>query len=339
MQRVVLLILALAALALPACGDDDDGGSGDPGKLTVYSGREEKLVGDLFAQFEKATGVDVEVRYGDSAELAATISEEGGNSPADVFLSQDAGALGAVAERGLLSALPAEVTDRIQPRFRDRDGRWVGVSGRARVLAYNSDRLEHGELPATVFDLTDERWKGKLGFPPSNASFQAFVSAMRIEAGDDRTRGWLEAVDANEPKLYEDNDQAAAAVAKGDIDAALVNHYYLYEVKEELGEVPLEIHFFRPGDPGALVNVAGAGILESSENADAARRLLDHLTTEPGQRFFAEQTDEYPLTAGVEPREDLKPLEEVRGPAVDLSALGPKLPSTLEMIEEAGLTN
>jgi iron(III) transport system substrate-binding protein len=341
MRRIALLLLALAAMVLGACGDDDNGGgdSGDSGKITVYSGREEELVGDLFKQFEKETGVDVEVRYGDSAELAATLAEEGANSPADVFLSQDAGALGAVADRDLMAILPLEALGRVQSRFRDEQGRWVGVSGRARVLAYNTGKLDRGDLPSTIFDLTDARWKGKLGLPPSNASFQAFVSAMRIEVGDERTRDWLEKIDANDPKLFEDNDQTAAAVAKGEIDGGLVNHYYLYEVKEELGEVPLDVHFFRAGDPGALVNVAGAGILKSSENQESARRLIEYLTTAPGQRYFAQETDEYPLITGVKPREDLKPLDEVKGPDIELGELGPKLPSTLEMIEEVGLTN
>ena len=344
MRRALLLLLALAALALAACGDDGEGGgSGGSGggneKLTIYSGRAEKLVGPLLADFEKKSGVDVEVRYGDSAELAATISEEGENSPAGLFYSQDAGALGAVAERGLLTNLPPEVVNRVEARFRDDEGRWVGVSARARVLAYSTERLEDADLPQSVFDLTGERWKGKLGVPPSNASFQAFVSAMRVDVGDDRAREWLEAIDANEPKLYENNLQTIEAIENGEVDAGLVNHYYLYEIRREQGDVPVENHFFRTGDPGSLVNTAGIGILKSGDSPEAARKLADYLLSAEGQRYFADRTAEYPLAAGVQPGPELRPLKSVQGPFIDLGILGEKLPSTLEMIEEAGLTN
>ena len=325
-------------MLLPACGDDG-GVSGGPDKLTIYSGRAEALVGDLFEQFEKDTGVDVEVRYGDSAELAATIDEEGDNSPADVFFSQDAGALGAVAERDMLRPLPAAIADRVPSRFRDERGRWIGVSARARVLAFSTERVPKDELPRSVFDLTDPKWKGRLGFPPPNASFQAFVSAMRIDVGDDRTREWLKAIKANEPKLYENNLQAVEAIADGDLDVALVNHYYLYEVRRERGDVPVDNHFFRMGDPGSLVNAAGIGVLKSADNVKEAEQLADYLTSKKGQTYFADKTAEYPLAAGVKPGPQLRPLEQVHGPFIDLGMLGEKLPSTLEMIEEAGLTN
>ena len=337
MRRATALLLALAALVLAACGDDDS--SGDGGKLTVYSGRAETLVGPLLTQFEKESGVDLEVRYGDSAELAATLAEEGENSPAGLFYSQDAGALGAVAERGLFTDLPGDLASRVEARFRDDEGRWTGVSARARVLAYSTERLKEADLPQSVFDLTDPRWKGKLGFPPSNASFQAFVSAMRVDVGDERAREWLEAIDRNDPKLYENNLQTIEAIQNGEVDAGLVNHYYLYEIRREQGDVKVENHFFRTGDPGSLVNTAGVGILKSGDGQDAARRLVEYLLSEKGQRYFADKTAEYPLAAGVEPGPDLRPLKSVQGPFIDLGILGEKLPSTLEMIEEAGLTN
>ena len=336
MRRASALLLALAALALGACGGD--GGSAADNELTVYSGRAEQLVGGLYAQFEKDTGIDVQARYGDSAELAATLSEEGENSPADLFFAQDAGALGAVAERGLFERLPMAVAGRVESRFRDDEERWVGASARARVLAYSTDRLREADLPASVFDLADRRWRGKLGLAPSNASFQAFVSGMRIDVGDERTREWLKAIDANDPKLYENNIQTVEAIDNGEVDAGLVNHYYLYEIRREKGDVAVDNHFFRTGDPGALVNTAGVGILRSG-NTDAARRFVEYVLSAKGQRYFAEKTAEYPLASGVKPGPDLRPLASVQGPFIDLGQLGEKLPSTLEMIEEAGLTN
>ena len=340
MSRLLPLLISLAVLALAGCGGED-GVSGGPDKLTIYSGRAELLVGDLYEQFEEETGIDVEVRYGDSAELAATLAEEGDNSPADLFFSQDAGALGAAAERGQLEALPQDVLNRVaDSRFRDEGGKWVGVSARARVLAYNTDRLEEKELPKTVAELTEPAWRGRLGVAPTNASFQAFVSAMRIDVGDAKTREWLEAIEANEPQLYENNIQSVEAIANGEVDVALVNHYYLYEVRREQGEdIPVENHFFRTGDPGALVNAAGVGILSGNDSADEARRFAEYVLSDEGQRYFAENTAEYPLVKGVEPSEELPPLKRVQGPFISLGQLGEKLPSTLEMIEAAGLTN
>src|SRR5688572_31022252 len=177
MRKVMVLAVAALLGVAAGCGGDDDPGADD--KLVVYSGREEELVGPLFERFEEETGIDVEVRYGDSAELAATIAEEGDNSPADVFFAQDPGSLGAVEEEGLLAELPDDQLERVDERFRDPDGRWVGTSGRVRVIAYNTDELSENEVPDSVFELTDPKWKGKIGIPPTNASFQAFVTAMR----------------------------------------------------------------------------------------------------------------------------------------------------------------
>src|SRR5688572_16292510 len=263
---------------MTGCGGN--GGGGSDTKLTVYSGREEELVAPLFERFERETGVDVDVRYGDSAELAATIAEEGDNSPADVFFAQDPGSLGAVEEEGLLAELPDDQLERVDERFRDPDGRWVGTSGRVRVIAYNTDELSENEVPDSVFELTDPKWKGKVGFPPTNASFQAFITAMRLSAGEEKTRSWLEGMKANDPKLYEKNTPVVEAVGAGEIQLGLVNHYYLSLVKEENPEAAVANHYTAGDDPGALVSVAGAAILEPSDNEDAAREFVDYLLSE-----------------------------------------------------------
>jgi len=326
---VVLAALLPAVLGLGGCGF----GSAD---LTVYSGRNEELVGPLFERFEDATGLSVDVRYGDSAELAATLAEEGGNSPADAFLSQDAGALGSIEEQ--LAPLPPAVLEAAPERFRDPGGRWVGVSGRARVIAYSTERVQESELPDSVFDVTDPRWRGRVGFPPPNASFQAFVSGMRLAVGDARTRSWLEALQANEPRLYENNIQTVEAIARGEVDLGLVNHYYLYEMRQERPDLPVENHVLREGDPGALVNAAGVGLLASSERPAEARRFAQFLLGEEAQRFFADETFEYPLAQGVEPNPGLPPLDEVVGPDVALGELGGELRDTLRLLDEVGFT-
>jgi iron(III) transport system substrate-binding protein len=346
--RPPLLALLLAALlALAACGSDDDGGGGDGGgasgagaaeTLTVYSGRSEKLVGELYKQFERDTGVKVEVRYGDSAELAATIAEEGENSPADVFFSQDAGALGAVEQAGRLAPLPPATLDKVDEDYRDPNGRWVGAAGRARVVAYSTERVKEADLPDSIFDFTAPEWKGRIGFPPPNASFQAFISGMRLAVGDERTKTWLEEIKANDPVLLENNIQTEEAIAAGEIDVGFVNHYYVFELQGERPDFPVANHFLRDGDPGTLVNVAGAGILAGSENARAAQQLVDYLLSPAGQTYFATQTSEYPLVAGIAPPEGARSLDSVEGPDISLGELGGKLRSTLELLNEVGLT-
>jgi iron(III) transport system substrate-binding protein len=338
-------LLALAALV--GCGGDEgDNAAGETGEaatgtLTIYSGREEELVAPLFDMFEQETGIDVEVRYGDSAELAATIAEEGENSPADVFFAQDPGSLGAVEGEGLFADLPEEVLGTVDERFRDPDGHWVGTSGRARVIVYNTDALSEDELPDSIWDFTDPKWKGKIGFPPTNASFQAFVTAMRLTAGDERAREWLEGIKANEPKLYESNTPVVEAAAAGEIDVGFVNHYYLYVVREEQPDAPIANHYLTGDDPGALVSVAGVAVLESSDQFEAAQRFVDFLLSEEGQAFYAEEAEEaeYPVIEGVEPREGLPPLDDLQGPDLQLDELGPELEKTLEMLNEVGFTS
>jgi iron(III) transport system substrate-binding protein len=333
-----LIALGALALVLTGCGGDDGGSEG--GTLTVYSGREEELVGPLLQQFEQESGIDLEVRYGDSAELAATIAEEGDNSPADVFFAQDPGSLGAVAEEGRLAELPDDLLELVDERFRDHDGRWVGTSGRVRVIAYNTDELSEAELPQSIFDLTDPTWKGKIGIAPTNASFQAFVTAMRLSEGEEKTREWLEGLKANDPKTYEKNTPIVEAVAAGEIELGLVNHYYLYLVKEESPDAPVANHFLPGDDPGALVSAAGVGILEDADQADEARELVDFLLSEEGQRFYVDAAEEaeYPLIDGIEPKQGLPPLSEIQGPDVNLSEFGPELEQTLELLNEVGFT-
>jgi iron(III) transport system substrate-binding protein len=277
------------------------------------------------------------VRYGDSAELAATILEEGQSSPADVFLSQDAGSLGAVAKEGLFAELDEDILDRVDPRFRSSEGQWVGVSGRARVAVYNTEVLSENDLPDSILDFTDERWSGRIGFAPTNSSFQAFIAALIELRGEDETREFLEGLVANDPELYEDNGSTTRGVASGEIEVGFVNHYYLYEVAAEDGDIPVANHFFTGGDPGALINNAGAGILETSDNSGDAARLVDYLTAEEGQTYFAEETWEYPVVAEYEPQEDLPSLEEIQSPEVDLSDLANTIEPALRLLAEVGL--
>jgi iron(III) transport system substrate-binding protein len=308
------------------------------GDFTLYSGRNETLVGPLLEEYAEETGVTVEARYGGTGELAATILEEGDNTRASLFFSQDAGALGLLADEGRLATLPPELLDRVEERFRDPQGRWVGVTGRARVLAYNTEVVAEEDLPASVRDLTDPAWADRVGWAPENASFQAFITAFRLIDGDDAVRAWLEAMIANGTVNFGDSNIATVqAIGNGEIDAGLVNHYYVYAVGREEGEdFPVANHFFAAGDPGSLINVAGIGLIEGAEDADAALAFADYLLSDEAQEYFATQTFEYPLIEGVAAPEGLVPLSEIAHPDIELGALA-DLRGSLELLSEVGL--
>lgn len=305
--------------------------------LTVYSGRNEQLVAPIIEQFEQQSGLQVDVRYGNTAELAGTILEEGDNSPADVFFAQDAGALGLVAAEDRFTAMPGEVLDLVDERFRSADGEWIGVSGRARVVAYNTQAVTQTDLPNTIFGFTDEQWRGRIGWAPTNASFQSFVTALRVLEGEDRAREWLEGIQANEPKAYEGNDAVMQALGTGEIDVGFVNHYYLFGAIAEQGEdFPVQNLYLTNGDPGALVNVAGVGILNTSEKQDVAQQFVEFLLSKEAQQYFADETYEYPLVSGVATNAALPPLDQIQTPNLDLSQLE-DLQGTVELLQDVGV--
>jgi iron(III) transport system substrate-binding protein len=337
---LALLALTAAATAATATARGADAATAQATTLTIYSGRAESFVQPLFDQFERETGIELAVRYGDSAALAATLLEEGGNSPADVFFAQDAGALGAVASKGHLAVLPQTTLRKVPARFRAAGKRWVGISARARVVAFNTEVLKEADLPATIWGYTSPRFRGKIGLPPTNASFQAFVTAMRLRAGDDRTRDWLLALKANDVKFYSGNAQVLSAIASREVEVGFVNHYYLYQLKEQRPTAPVANHFLTGRDPGALINVAGAGIVTASDQKTAAARLIDFLLRKSSQRFFARSPGraEYPLAGGALPRPGLPTLAKIEGAKINLSALGPHLGRTLQLLSEVGYT-
>jgi iron(III) transport system substrate-binding protein len=343
LRRMLTLLAALTVLTLAAgvSAPNVAGRDAATTSLTIYSGRDERFVKPLYDRFMETTGIELNVRYGDSATLAATLLEEGANSPADIFFAQDAGALGAVGSEGRLQVLPESILRRVPQRFRAPGKRWVGVTGRARVVAYNTDVLTARQLPATIWGYTHARWKDKVGLPPTNASFQAFVTAMRLRVGDDRTRDWLLALKENDIRFYPSNSRVLDAVASREIEVGLVNHYYLYQLKEQRPSAPVANYFLRTRrDPGALINVAGVGIVTSTKKRAAALRFINFLLSRGIQRFFAQSPGraEYPLVRGVRPRAGLPPLQRIEGAKVNLGALGRHLPRTLELLNEVGYT-
>lgn len=334
-QALAMLAGLLSAMALAAgiaaCGEDSESGP-----LTVYSGREEEYAAPVIDLYEQETGNQVEIRYGDSAELAATILEEGDNSPADVFFSQDAGALGALEAEGRLTELSEELLAEVDERFRSVDGRWVGTSGRARVIAYDSRELSESDLPDSVFGLTDPAWEGRVGWAPTNASFQAFVTAMRVTEGEAATKRWLEQMEANGVESFGGNSEIRDAIAAGELDAGLINHYYVAQAQDEEGaDYPVEVYFPPRGDIGALINVAGAGVLSSSDRQEEAEEFVSFLLSPQAQRYFARETKEYPLIEEVAADPRVVPLNQIQHPQIDLSNLD-DLQGTLALLRESG---
>ena len=330
-----LALLVLACL-VAACGNDPAPEATPTrvedadGPLVIYAGRKLTLVEPILERFTADTGIEVEVRDGGTAELALALTEEGESSPADVFWAQDAGALGLVAGAGLLAPLPDSLTGLVDARFRGDSARWVALSGRARVLAYSPARADTAALPASVLDLADARYRGRVVWAPTNASFQSFVTAMRETAGEDATRAWLEAMQANGTQAVSNNVAILDAIAAGEADFGLPNHYYLLQRLAEQPGFPVAQTGFAAGDVGNLVNVAGAGILASSRRPNAAARLLAYLLSETGQTYFREETAEYAV-AGPDALSDLG-----AAPELGLDRLA-DLDGTLRLLREVGL--
>ncbi len=306
--------------------------------LTVYSGRNEELIGPLLEQFTADTGIQVQVLYGNTAAIANQIIEEGPNSPADVYIGQDAGALGVLEKAGLLAALPSDVTERIPTAFKSADDRWIGISGRARVLVYNPVLLEAQglELPASILDLTDPAYSGLVGWAPANASTQANVTAMRILLGEEAAADWLEGMVANDAVSYgSSNTNLHQGVLSGEVVMGISNHYYLFRILEENPDAPLAHHFFPAGDSGSLINIAGAAVLATSDQQGLAQRLLLYMQGSAAQQYFADQTFEYPVIDGITVNDRLIPLEMIESPDIDLTGLD-DLETTLNLIEDSG---
>jgi len=356
---LIVLVLMLTTIATVACqgasGDsqvasdssaevaesDVAESDGEANRLVIYSGRRESLVEPIIDQFRQATGIDVDVRYGSTAELAGVLLEEGVNSPADLFYAQDPGGLGAIQAADLLAQLPEETLALVPERFVSPAGEWVGISGRARTVAYNTEAISDPatELPDDLWGFTAPEWEGRLGWAPTNGSFQAMVTAMRAIWGDERTGEWLLAIQANDPVVYDGNTPIVAAVGSGEIDAGFVNHYYLYRFLAEDGQDFGARNYFLPGGgPGSLIMVSGAGILRSAANPDNAQKFIDFLLSVPGQQYFAAQTVEYPLVEGVTTADGLPPLAELDEVAVDIDlAQLADLAGTQEMLLDLGI--
>lgn len=326
-----LFVALTSTLVLTSCMT----GQNTSSELTVYSGRNEKFIGSFFNDFENQSGIKINVRYGDSAELAAQLLEEASNSRANVFISQDAGSLGVVSDAKMLSDLPAQTLNTVESQYQSPNKDWVALTGRARVFAYDPQKVL--TPPQSIDDLTDPIWKNKIGIAPTNASFQAFVTALRQIRGDVAAQMWLEKLVANNPQTFEKNSMIVEAIDKGTISLGLTNHYYIFEVAKSLGrEINVKNGFFVAGDPGNLVNVSGAGILKTSTNQENAIKLIEFLLSTESQNKFVSDTKEYSVLNNILPPENLPSLKEIGSPSVDLSSLK-DVAKTQELLIKVGL--
>jgi iron(III) transport system substrate-binding protein len=338
-RPTIALVAVTAALVLAGCSAAPSTSEPDEeSTLVVYSGRDEELVGPLLDAFEAASGITVKVRYANSIEMAAQLLEEGDRTPAQVFLSQEPGALGALSAEGLLAELPADITDSVDPQYSSTDNTWVGLTGRARVIAYDGEELTESDVPTSVFDLTDPRWRGQVGIAPTNASFQSFVTALRVLEGEAAAEEWLRGLVANEAQIFPRNGAILEAVNTGVIDVGLINHYYWFQQAAEVGaeNMRAQLRYGEPGTASALVNVTGAGILApSADNAEALEFVRYLLSTE-GQDYFVSQTTEYSVVPGGPIPAGAPALDDIRGPELDFADLA-DLDGTIALLQKVGL--
>ena len=303
--------------------------------ITIYSGRGEKLISPLLEQAEKDLGMNIQVRYGDTAELAIALVEEGKNTRADLFFAQDAGALGALERRKLTTTISPNLLNQVDTRFRSPRGHWMGISGRARVLNYNTNRVRQSELPKSIWDLTRPQWRGKVAWAPTNGSFQSFVTAMRTLEGEPKTLQWLRAMRANGAKVYRNNTTIVEAIGRGEADIGLTNNYYLANFKKTNPNFPVATHYTNK-DAGSMINIAGVAIMNSTGQKAEVERFIGYLLRQSSQTYFATQTNEYPLVKGVAGPANQVPLSQIQGPNINLTNLQ-DLEGTLELLQEAGV--
>jgi iron(III) transport system substrate-binding protein len=327
----ILLVVGVLGASLTACSS-----SGDE-RLTIYSGRNQELIGPLLDDFSEESGIGIDVRYGDSSDLALLIDEEGDASPADVFLSQSPGSMGFLDSKGRIGKLGRGVLDLVPDRFRANDGHWVGISGRVRVLVYDPDVVSEDELPDSVFDVTGPQFEDELGVAPTNASFQDFITAMRELEGQTTTKQFLDDLVGNGARSYVNNIAIVEAVGRGEITYGLVNDYYLYELQAQNPDLRARNYYFPDGDIGSLILSTTAGVLDTANDTGKAEQFIRFLLSKQAQEFYAGQTFEYPLARGVPQDPDKPPLDTIESPRVDLSSLGDGLLRTRELIADSGL--
>jgi iron(III) transport system substrate-binding protein len=328
--------LLAVAMSAAACGGSASGsGSGKP-TLTLYNAQHD-FVKDMAKDFTAKTGIKVQVRSGDDFEMANQIVQEGKASPADVFVTENSPAMSLVDSKGGFSRVDDAALAQIPDTFEPSNKNWVGFAARSTVLAYNSGALKPAGLPKSLLDLAQPQWKGKIGFAPAGADFQAIVSAVVATEGEAAAEQWLKGLKAN-GKAYQGNTAVMKAVNAGELQAGVIYHYYWYKDRAESGanSKNTELHYFGNQDPGAFVSISGAGVVKASKHQKEAQQLVEYLTGKDGQKILADSgAMEYAIADGASNNPALKPLAELGQPKVDPATLnGPRV---VELMQRAGL--
>jgi len=352
--RAALALLVLALFGAACSGSDSpapltgvaagiyDGEcqSLDGRQVTIYSGRSESLIKPVLDAFECETGIETDVRYGSASDLALLLAEEGDRTNADVFMSNSPGPIGFLEQRGLLGEIEDDVLSLVDEQNRSSEGSWVGFSGRKRVAVYNTDALSDADLPESVFELTEEKWRGRVALPGTNGSFMDWFTVFRDQQGDDVATQWLNDMVANDARYYPNNRSIVEATGRGEIDLGLVNHYYNYQEAAAIGPEHHALnHDLASDDIGSLLIITAATITETTDRPGEANELVRYLLSEPVQRYYTDETFEYPLAAGVEPASILPPLDALEVGTIDFDSLGGGLKDTLEIVEASGIAN
>jgi iron(III) transport system substrate-binding protein len=327
---VLLALTLVTALAATGCSGDDGP------SIVVYNAQHEQLLEEIAPAFTDKTGIEVELRNGDDAELSAQLVQEGDASPADVFLTENSPAMSAVERAGLFAPLDAAATDPIPAQYRPESGLWTGFVARSTVLVYNPSLISEDELPDSIMDLADPAWAGKIAFSPTGADFQAIVAAVLDLEGEDATRQWLAGLKAN-GTVYDGNNVVLESVNAGEVPIGIEYHYYWYRDQAESGENSdnTELYFFGDQDPGAFLSISGAGVLKSSDHAADAQKFVEFLTSTEGQQDLADSYAlEYPLNPAVDLDPPVRPLSQLQPPTVGISDLDGQ--QVVDLMTEAG---
>jgi iron(III) transport system substrate-binding protein len=325
--------LAACCTALAGCG----GGSGHS-SITLYNGQHTQLTSSLVAAFEKKTGITVQIRTDDSAVLADQIVQEGGDSPADVYISEDSPELMNLQQRGLVTRLPQSILGQVPKADESPKGNWVGMALRVSSLVYNPAHVPRSQLPASLLDLAQPQWKGKIAIAPADSDFPPVVAAVIAKHGEAAARTWLAGLKHN-ARIYQDDESVVAAVNRGDVATGVINQYYWYRLRLEIGEKAIRsaLYYFAPGDVGAVINISGAAILKSSKHQKNAEKFLSFLVSEAGQKIIAKSDDfEYLVRPGIAPNDALPPLASIGHTSVSVATLG-NGGLAARLIKQAGL--
>jgi iron(III) transport system substrate-binding protein len=331
------LWLGVALLAAPAASMAQTAPVAAGASILVYNAQHAALTQEWADGFTRESGVKVILRNGGDTELGNQIVQEGAASPADVFLTENSPAMALVDAAGLFAPLPNDILALVPDNFRSADGRWVGVAARTTVFAYNKSKLAPAQLPVSLMDLADPKWKGRWAASPAGVDFQAIVGALLELKGEAATAAWLRAMKQN-ATAYRGNGAALKAVNAGEIDGAIIYHYYYFGDQAKTGENSnnTALHYFRNEDPGAFLSISGGGVLASSKRPSQAQAFLKWIVGPMGQNVLKTGSSyEYAVGVGAQSNPKLVPLADLHAPKVEPSRLSSK--KVTDLMIAAGL--